>query len=89
VRLEQLLKLCSIYNIQALQPQKLVYNSAYLSGLIDSDGSVYYNKLSTQVFITVSQKRREILDLLLSVYGGKVYSANKAGTAFKWTVIKK
>lgn len=89
VRLEQLKKVCLMYNIQALQPETLVYNSAYLSGLFDSDGSVYYNKESVQVFITVSQKKRELLDLLLSVYGGKVYSANKAGTAFKWTVFRK
>lgn len=89
VRVEQLKKVCSIYRIKAQEPQPLVYNSAYLSGLIDSDGSVYYNKNSIQVFIAVSQKRREMLDLLLSVYGGKVYFSNKAGTAFKWTVSKK
>lgn len=89
VRLEQLKKVCSMYNIQALQPETLVYNSAYLSGLFDSDGSVYYNKDSIQIFITVSQKRRDLLDLLLSVYGGKVYSSNKEGTAFKWTVSRK
>ena len=89
VRIEQLNKVCSMYNIQALQPETLVYNSAYLSGLFDSDGSVYYNKESNQVFITVGQKRRELLDLLLSVYGGKIYSSNKEGTAFKWTVSRK
>jgi hypothetical protein len=89
VRIEQLKKVCSIYKIQVLQPETLVYNSAYLSGLFDSDGSVYYNKDSMQIFITVSQKRRDLLDLLISVYGGKVYSSNKAVTAFKWVVSRK
>lgn len=83
VRQEQLKKVCSMYNIQSLQTETLLYNSAYLSGLFESDGSVYYNKDSNQVFITVSQKRRDMLDLLVSVYGGKVYPSNKAGTAFK------
>jgi hypothetical protein len=89
VRLAQLNKVCSLYNVQPAQPVQLEYLSGYLSGLFDSDGSVYYNKSSMQVFITVSQKGRALLDLLASVYGGKVYSANAKGTAFKWTVSKK
>lgn len=40
---------------------------------MDSDGSIYYNLVSGQVFITVSQKNRNIIDKLVSVYGGKVY----------------
>lgn len=89
VRLAQLEKVCKIYNIEFLQPTKLSYSSAYLSGLFDSDGSVYYNKQSMQVFITVSQKHRYLLDILESLYGGKVYSANAGKTAFKWMVSKK
>lgn len=89
VRVEQLKKVCLIYKIQLLQSETLVYNSAYLSGLFDSDGSVYYNKDSSQIFLTISQKRRELLDLLLSVYGGQIYCSNKAKTAFKWTIYQK
>jgi len=89
VRLAQLEKLCKIYNVDFLQPVELTYSSAYLSGLFDTDGSIYYNKKSMQVFITVSQKGRYLLDILESVYGGKVYSANKDITAFKWTISKK
>jgi len=89
VRLTQLKKVCEIYNVEILQPVKLEYSSAYFSGLFDTDGSVYYNKKSMQVFITVSQKSRYLLDILASVYGGKVYSCNVSKTAFKWTVSKK
>jgi hypothetical protein len=89
VRLEQFTKVCSIYNVEVLPPVELKYLDGYLSGLFDSDGSVYYNKSSVQVFITVSQKDRHILDLIAAVYGGKVYSANAKKTAFKWTVSKK
>ena len=83
VRYLQLSKICNIYNIYVLPSVKLEYNSAYLSGLFDSDGSVYYNKQSMQVFITVTQKGRELLDILVPVYGGVVRSSNKNATAFK------
>lgn len=89
VRQEQFARVCSLYNVSVLPPVKLNYLSAYLSGLFDSDGSVYYNRLSQQVFITVSQKNPLILHILSSVYGGKVYPANAKTTAFKWTVSKK
>ena len=42
-----------------------------------------------QVFITVTQKGRELLDILVPVYGGVVRPSNKKVTAFKWTVSKK
>ena len=89
VRLQQLEKVCSLYDIQYLPSVKLEYLSGYFSGLFDTDGSVYYNKSSNQVFITVTQKNRYLLDLLVSVYGGSVYSANAGKTAYKWTISKK
>ena len=89
VRYAQLKKVCELYNVVTISPISLTYNSAYLSGLFDTDGSVYYNKKSMQVFITVSQKGRELLDILVPIYGGVVRSANKHATAFKWTVSKK
>jgi hypothetical protein len=89
VRLAQMNKICTLYNISTVEPLPLTFLSGYLSGLFDSDGSVYYNQTSMQVFITVSQKSRFLLDLLVPIYGGKVYYANSAKTAFKWTVSKK
>lgn len=55
-RIEQFKKLCNSYNVQFIQASPLNYNSAYLSGLFDSDGSIYLNMTSQQMFITVSQK---------------------------------
>lgn len=89
VRIIQFKKICSIYNIPYVVTPSLNYNSGYLSGLFDSDGSIYLNIISQQVFITISQKNRELLDTICAVYGGKVYSANKDNTAFKWTVSRK
>ena len=61
----------------------LFYKSAYLSGLFDTDGSIYINTKSNQVFLTIAQKNRELLDILSSIYGGKVYSANSKKSAYK------
>ena len=89
VRLLQFKKVCNLYNVETIPSLELKYLSAYLSGLFDTDGSVYFNKKSMQVFITVTQKGRELLDILVPVYGGVVRSSNKNATAFKWTVSKK
>lgn len=73
VRQAQFEKLCEKYEVKVIPTQNLTYTSAYLSGLMDSDGSIYYNLVSGQVFITVSKKNRNIIDKLVPVYGGKVY----------------
>ena len=83
VRLLQFKKVCNLYNVETIPSVDLKYDSAYLSGLFDTDGSVYFNKQSMQVFITVTQKGRELLDILVPVYGGVVRSSNKNATAFK------
>lgn len=89
VRIAQFQQLCTLYNISYVVSPTLQYNNGYLSGLFDSDGSIYLNIISQQVFLSVSQKSRELLDIISSVYGGKVYPANAAPTAFKWTVSRK
>nr|WLF85160.1 hypothetical protein [Amanita phalloides] len=87
IRFAQLERLGLLYNIKILPQVKLDYLSAYLSGLMDTDGSVYFNKSSNQAFITVTQKHRYLLDLLMSVYGGQVFVSNKI--SYKWTIYKK
>jgi intein/homing endonuclease len=74
---------CKLYDVPILNSVPLTYNSAYLSGLFDADGSIYYNKASRQIFISLSQKKRFILDLIASVYGGIVKPSNKEQSAFK------
>ena len=87
-RILQLGKICEKYKITVTAGEKLTYNSAWLSGFFDSDGSIYIDIPSSQVFITVSQKNRFILDDLVNLYGGAIYPMVKVG-AFKWTVFRK
>ena len=87
-RILQLGKICEKYNIPVKPSEKLTYDSAWLSGFFDSEGSIYINVASSQVFITASQKNRFILDDLVNLYGGTIYPMVKVG-AFKWTAFRK
>jgi hypothetical protein len=87
-RILQLGKLCEKYDVILKYPQPLTYDNGWLSGFIDSDGSVYMNQMSDQIFITASQKNKYILDPLVKLYGGTIYPMVKVG-AFKWTVFRK
>ncbi len=87
-RLLQLGKICDKYNILLKYPEPLSYDNGWFAGFFDSDGSVYLNLLSDQIFITVSQKNKFLLDSLVILYGGTIYPMVKVG-AFKWTVFRK
>lgn len=88
VRILQLGKICDKYGIDLLESQPLTYNSGWFAGFFDSDGSIYMNDLSGQLFITVSQRNKFLLDVLVELYGGKIYPMVKQG-AFKWTCYRK
>jgi hypothetical protein len=88
-RLEQVNKICNLYGIVFNDPQPLTYNNGWLAGFIDSDGSIYLNLQSDQVFITAGQKDKYLLEILPDLYGGKIYSIGATNHGFKWTVYKK
>ncbi len=88
IRILQLGKICDKYNIELKDPKPLTYFNAWLSGFFDTDGSIYLNEASGQIFITATQKNRFILEALVELYGGTIYPMVKQG-AFKWTCYKK
>jgi len=49
---------------------------------MDTDGSIYLNEASGQIFLTATQKNRFILEALVELYGGAIYPMVKQG-AFK------
>jgi hypothetical protein len=81
-RLHQLNKICVKYNAPLVYAQPLTYRDGWMSGFFDSDGSVYLNLQSSQVFITISQKNKLLLDPLQELYGGQIYTL-RAVNAFK------
>lgn len=88
-RLLQMNKLCVKFNIQLKYPEKLIFNDGWLSGFIDSDGSIYFNESSGQVFIGISQKNKFLLEPLIDIYGGRVDIISPKIEAFKYIVYRK
>ena len=88
-RLLQMNKLCVKFNIELNYSKDLTFNNGWLSGFIDSDGSIYYNEASGQVFISISQKNKYLLEPLIRIYGGIVDISNPKIEAFKYVIYKK
>jgi len=88
-RLLQMNKLCVKYGIELKYPGPLTFNDGWLSGFIDSDGSVYYNEASGQVFIGLTQKNRYLLEPLIAIYGGRVDILSPKIEAFKYVTYRK
>lgn len=55
-RLEQMNSFCIKYDVELKQPVPLTFNNEWFSGLIDSEGSIYFSESSGQVFIGISKK---------------------------------
>lgn len=88
-RLLQMNKLCLKYGIELIYPKPLTFNNGWLSGFIDSDGSVYFSEVSGQVFISISQKNKYLLDPLIHIYGGRVDVSGPKIEAFKYVIYRK
>lgn len=73
IRMLQLTKICDKYGTSFLYPEPLIYQNGWLAGFFDTDGSVYLNLISSQMFITAAQKNKLMLDPLVKLYGGTVY----------------
>lgn len=69
-------------------PAGLTNNNGWLAGFLDSDGSIYLNLQSKQMFITAAQKTLPLLEPLVDLYGGKIYELKKV-KAYKWTMYRK
>ena len=89
IRLLQMNKLCVKFDIELKYPYNLTFNNGWLSGFIDSDGSIYYNESSGQVFIGISQKNQYLLEPLIDIYGGRVDISSPKIEAFKYVIYRK
>ena len=102
IRLLQMNKLCNKYEILIKYPKALTYSNGWLSGFIDSDGSVYLNEKSGQIFISIhasqcfamlrnasQQKNRFLLEPLVSLYGGRIDILSPKIEAFKYVIYRK
>lgn len=86
-RLSQLNKICIEYKLPLVFAAPLTYRNGWMSGCFDTDGSVYLNSQSDQVFITISHKNKLLLDPLKALYGGEIYPLRSV-VSFKWVVYR-
>jgi hypothetical protein len=79
IRLTQLHKACLVLNIPIKEPKRPNINSAYISGLLDSEGTIniyksnYNDTFRYQMTISISNKSRNNIDFLLNIIGGQIY----------------
>lgn len=95
VRLAQLHKVCLALNIPIKDPIIPTIDSSYISGLLDSDGTINFYKQTCndtyryQLTISITNKSRSNLDFLLNVIGGNIYFDKGKNGSYKWSINSK
>ena len=95
VRLVQLHKACLALNIPIKNPILPDIHSAYISGLLDSDGTIniykqnYNNTFRYQLTINISNKSRSNIEFLLNVIGGQIIFDKSFNGYYKWVANSK
>ena len=68
-----------------IYPEELSYDSGWLAGFLDADGSVTINTTNVQLAINIAQKTAELEHPLVEIYGGSVL-VNRSGAYLKWYI---
>jgi len=89
-RLIQMSKLCRRFGMELKDYKKKIdFDNGWFSGFLDSDGSIHYKESAGQIFISVTQKNKYLLDLLANTYGGKIEVCNSKKDEFQYYIYKK
>lgn len=90
IRLIQLHKACMALNIPIKDPIIPTIDSAYISGLLDSDGCIniyknnYNDTFRYQLTVSISNKNRSNIDFLINVIGGQIYFDKSNNGYYIW-----
>ena len=90
IRLVQLHKACLALNIPIKDPIRPSIESAYISGLLDSDGCIniykhFYNlTYRYQLTISIANKSRSNIEFLLETIGGNIYFDRSENGRYIW-----
>lgn len=88
-RMLQVNKLCFKYDIKLIFPKPLTFNNGWYSGFIDSDGCISMNIKSGQIFLSVTQKDKYILEPLINIYSGRIRIISPKIEAFRHDIYRK
>ena len=88
-RLLQMSNICKKFKMELKYSNKIKFDDGWFSGLIDSDGSIYYKESSGQVFISITQKNKFLLDPLVQIYGGTIKVCTSKQEAFQYSIYRK
>ena len=61
-------KFCVKFNIKLKYADDLTFDNGWLSGFIDSDGSIFYNEALNQISISITQKNNYLLKKLNFIF---------------------
>ena len=89
-RLEQLKRVCETLNIAYHEPNLLTKESGWMSGVWDSDGTVYISmkKGNPQLTISVTNKTKQNIKHL-NILGGYIYFDKSQNGYYKWSIHSK
>jgi len=93
VRLPQLERVCNQLKIDFIPPYKLDYNSTWLAGFFDADGTITFSlknygtngKKHPQLSISVSNKKSLDLQMFVDRFGGNIYF-DRGYNGYKWYI---
>lgn len=70
---QKLEQICNLYHIPVNINTPPFEDNSWLSGFIDAEGSFNYNTANNKMSLSISHKKREILDLISQKFKGNVY----------------
>lgn len=89
IRLEQLKKICSIYNIPVIKPILLTINNGWFSGMFDSNGCISLNIDNSSINISVSQKYKENIIHFQKIFNNYITYNKQGYGSYIWYMTKK
>ncbi|HSF71548.1 MAG TPA: LAGLIDADG family homing endonuclease, partial [Methylotenera sp.] len=97
VRVVQLVAICAHLGIEYIPPRPLRANSCWYAGFFDADGTITFSlkaagssgKLRPQVYISVTNKYKQDVDMFQAHFGGPIYVDTSQNSYYKWMITRR